>query len=172
MLIKGFRTPLIAAFFCAAILAGCTADQPGQEVAGTQCPAPTIHIAGVQGDAPESPILGQQVTIQGIVTLVQSSRGLYMEEPDSDANDHTSNGIFIQMADLPDGVGKGSLISVKGEVSEIGKGRYPLTAIIRVEELTQCASGQDLPLTDVALPLNGLGREALEGPHRRCVDGH
>ena len=150
MLNRTFRTPLFAAFFYTALLAGCTADQSDPEVVATQCPTPTTPIAGVQGDTPESPMLGQRVTVQGIVTLIQNHHGLYIEEPGSDASTHTSNAIFIQSADLPTGLGQGSLISVKGEVSEIGKGRYQLTAITKVEKLTQCASGQALPLTDVA----------------------
>ena len=97
-----FRTPLFAAFFCATILSGCRADQPDPELAAAQCPAPTTAIASVQGSAPESPMLGQQVTIQGIVTLIQTSHGVYIEEPGSDANDRTSNGIFIQSSDWPE----------------------------------------------------------------------
>ncbi len=158
-----FRTPLFAAFFCATILAGCNADQSDPEVSATHCPAPTTAIASVQGSAPESPMLGQQVTIQGIVTLIQTDFGLYIEEPGSDANDRTSNGIFIQSSNWPAGLAQGSLVSVKGEVAEIGKGRYPLTTITKVEGITQCASGQALPLTLVTLPLSGPGREALEG---------
>ena len=158
-----FRTPLYAAFFYAAILAGCKADIPATEVTVTQCPGRTTPIASVQGDDPRSPMIGQQVTLQGIVTLIQSDRGLYIEEPGSDANQRTSNAVFIQSTELPNEVRQGSLISARGTVSEIGKGRYPLTALTDISELVQCSSNNALPLADVALPLNGLRREALEG---------
>jgi predicted extracellular nuclease len=157
------KTPLTAAFFYAFLLIGCTADQSNPEALTAQCPAQTIPIASVQGNATVSPKRGEQVTVQGIVTLVQDDNGLYIEEPGSDTNDRTSNAIFIQSADWPAEIQQGSLISAKGQVSEIGRGRYSLTAITRVTELTPCASGKSLPLTDVGLPLNGPGREALEG---------
>ena len=158
-----FRTPLYAAFFYAAILAGCKADIPATEVTVTQCPGRTTPIASVQGDDPRSPMIGQQVTLQGIVTLIQSDRGLYIEEPGSDANQRTSNAVFIQSTELPNEVRQGSLISARGTVSEIGKGRYPLTALSDLSELTQCSTNHALPLTDVELPLHGIEREALEG---------
>jgi len=163
MLYQIFNTPLNAAFFCAIVLSGCTADQASPEAVITQCPNETTPIASVQGDRPKSPMLGQRVTVQGIVTLIQSRDGLYIEEPGSDADERTSNAVFIQSTELPNGVKAGSSISARGLVSEIGEGRYTLTALTDVSEFVQCSSSQDLPLTEVALPLNGPGREALEG---------
>ena len=163
MINKLFKTPLIAAFFYVTILAACSEGQSGSQAVVSQCPISTTAIASVQGNATVSPMQGQQVTVQGIVTLVQDDHGLYIEEPTSDADEHTSNAIFIQFADFPADVVQGSLISARGEVSEIGKGRYSLTALTGVDQLTQCAPGLALPLTDVTLPLNGPGREALEG---------
>jgi len=159
---RNLQTPLFAAFFCVAILTGCTSDQSDQITTVTQCPVPTTPIASVQGNSTVSPMRGQQVTVQGIVTLVQRDKGLYMEQPGSDSDKRTSNAVFIRTNDLPAGVIQGSLISAKGEVSEIGKGRYTLTAITGITELIKCASGQTLPVTDASLPLNGPGREALE----------
>jgi len=165
-----FRTPLKAAFFCVAILAACTQDQASSDTVVTQCPALTTPIADVQGDTAESAMLGQKVTVKGIVTLVQNGQGLYMEEPDSDADERTSNAIFVELDDLATGIEKGSLISARGEVSEIGSGRYSMTAITGVDELVNCLSRQALPLTDVSLPLNGPGREALEGMRITITD--
>jgi predicted extracellular nuclease len=158
-----FRTPLYAAFFCAGILVACAPDQPDPGTTLTQCPAPTTSIANVQGEAPRSDMLGQQVTVQGIVTLIQARQGLYIEEPGSDANERTSNAIFVQTGNLASGVKQGTVISVNGNVSEIGGGRYPLTALTEIGEIVPCSSNHDLPLTDISLPLNGLRREALEG---------
>ena len=163
MLLNTFKTPLTAVFFCAAILVSCDAYQPEPEAEISQCPAPTVTIASVQGDATKSPMRKQTVTVQGIVTLIQNDQGLYIEEPDSDGDSRTSNAIFIQSTDLPAGVRPGSLISARGMVSELGKGYFSLTAIIRVDELIQCATGQTLPITAVTLPLDNTGREALEG---------
>jgi len=159
---RKFRTPLIAAFFCAAFLAACTESSSNPEAANALCPSGATPIASVQGNATVSPMRGQQVTVQGIVTLVQHEKGLYIEQPGSDRDDRTSNAVFIQTKDLPAGIAQGALISAKGEVSEIGKGRYTLTAITGITEMIKCASGEALPLTDISLPLNGPGREALE----------
>jgi predicted extracellular nuclease len=157
------ETPLKAAFFCATILTACTVDEPGSHIIAGQCPDFTTPISSVQGDATDSPMLGRQVTVKGIVTLLESDHGLYLEQPRSDSDERTSNAVFIQATDLPTEVGIGSAISASGEVSEIGDGPYSLTAITDVDELIHCASDQALPLTEATLPLNGPGREALEG---------
>ncbi len=165
------KTSLYAAFFCAAIIAGgCRVDQSDAEVVVTPCPGGATPIANVQGDDTESLMLGQRVTVQGIVTLLQSGDGLFIEEPGSDADERTSNAIFVQYTDLPPGVGPGSVIHAQGQVSEIGEGRYSLTALTDVSELIQCSSSQNLPITKVALPLNGPGREALEGMRIQIED--
>ena len=163
MPLNTFKTPLTAAFFYATILVSCDVSQPEPEADIAQCPVPTASIASVQGDATKSPMRKQTVTVQGIVTLIQSDEGLYIEEPGSDNDSRTSNAIFIQSTDLPTGVQPGSVISARGMVSELGKGYFSLTAVIRVDELIQCATGRTLPLTTVSLPLDNSGREALEG---------
>ena len=163
MLLNTFKAPLIAAFFFVTILVSCDVYQPEPEAEIAQCPAPTATIAAVQGNAIKSPMRKQTVTVQGIVTLIQSDQGLYIEQPDSDRDSGTSNAIFIRSTDLPAGVRPGSIISARGMVTELGKGYFSLTAIIRVDELIQCATGQTLPLTNVTLPLDNTRREALEG---------
>jgi predicted extracellular nuclease len=163
------KTPLYAAFFCA-VLSGCLSSESPQETVLASCPQRTTAVAGVQGDDRESPLQGQQVTVQGIVTLVQNGQGLYLEEPDSDNDQRTSNAIFIQSLTLPDGITAGSLLSARGMVAEIGNDRDPLTALTDTAELVLCSAGHDLPLTDVSLPLGGPDREALEGMRIRIND--
>lgn len=164
-----FRTPLIAAFFYAAISVGCAQDQNTVQGGYTRCAAPTTAIASIQGNRPVSPLLDQQLTIQGVVTLLQNGQGLYLEEPGSDHDDSTSNAIFIQLSEIPNNIKPGSWISVRGEVTEIRKGRNSLTALTNISAISQCSSGQTLPLSDIALPLRGLEREALEGMRIRPV---
>ena len=158
-----FRTPLIAAFFCAAITVGCTENQPPAQTGLTKCAVPTTAIASVQGSRPASPLLDQQLTIQGVVTLVQDGQGFYLEEPGSDNDAGTSNAVFVQSTEFPGDIGQGSWVSVHGQVTEIRKGRNSLTALTNVTDISQCSSGQALPLSKIALPLRGLEREALEG---------
>jgi predicted extracellular nuclease len=157
------NAPLYAAFFFTLILPGCSDNQFDPQASRPQCPKGTTPIASVQGSAAESPIIGQQVTVQGVVTLVQRDRGLYIEEPESDDNERTSNAVFVRHSDFSADLKEGDLVSVRGTVSELETGRYPTTAITAIENLTKCAHAKALPLTDVSLPLNGLGREALEG---------
>lgn len=157
-----FKTLLIVAFFYAAVLTGCKADQTAPQAGYARCTLHTTPIARIQGAYPASGLIDEQVTIQGIVTLIYSAEGLYVEEPDSDSDDGTSNAIFVQTAELPAGIGPGSWISAQGTVTEIPRGRNTLTALTNVTEIVQCSSAQTLPLTNVVLPLNGLEREAYE----------
>ncbi len=166
---RNLKTPLYAAFFCV-LLTACTKSGPSPETVLTNCPDPTTPIAGIQGDGGESPVSGQQVTVQGVVTLIQDGQGLYIEEPRSDADRNTSNALFIQTDQLPAGVESGSLISIQGTVQEIGEQRDSLTALTDIGDPVLCASGQALPLTDVSLPLDEPARESLEGMRIRIND--
>jgi predicted extracellular nuclease len=106
---------------------------------------------------------GRQVTVQGIVTLIQDGNGFYVEDPASDTEAATSNALFIQSEDLPDGVEPGSLIAARGTVTEIGNERDPLTALSGSTEVVPCSTGHNHPLTEVSLPLDAAGRESIEG---------
>ena len=163
MPIRLFRTPLIAAFFFAAISVGCTEDQAASPADYTRCAIPTTAIASVQGSRPKSPLLDQQVTIQGIVTLVLHGEGMYVEEPESDSDTSTSNAIFVKTDHLPADIEPRTWISAHGTVTEIPKGRNSLTALTNVSEITLCSSGTALPFTNFPLPLSGFEREAFEG---------
>ena len=166
---RNLRTPLYAAFFCAA-LNTCTTTKSAPEAIPLACPDRTVAVAAVQGDGRESPMPGQRVTVQGIVTLIPDGQGLYIEEPGSDTDPRTSNAIFIQAAHLPAGIEPGTLISVRGNVAETGGDRDPLTALTDPGGLVLCSTGHALPLTNVSLPLDEAAREALEGMRIRIED--
>ncbi|MGB5488267.1 MAG: ExeM/NucH family extracellular endonuclease [Lysobacterales bacterium] len=163
------KTPLHAVFFCA-FLTACTATQSPPDTSLVQCPGRTSPIAIVQGAGSQSPMRGQQVTVQGIVTLIQNDIGLYVEEPASDVDRYTSNAVFIQSDNPAGGIEPGTLIAVSGTVTEIGDERDPLTALTDITQLVQCSSGHTLPLTDVSLPLDEAGRESIEGMRIRIND--
>jgi len=160
---RTFRTPIIAALFCTAVSVGCAEDQTSSKTDYARCTISTTAIASIQGTRPASSLIDQQLTVQGIVTLIEAGHGVYLEEPGSDIDEHTSNAIFLQSTKLPETVKQGSWISVQGKVTELRKGRNSLTALTDLGDITQCSSGQELPLTTVELPLGGLEREALEG---------
>ena len=163
------KTPLYAAFFCV-LISACTADVSDRSAPPAACPAPTTAVAVVQGDGYASQLTGQRVTVQGIVTLLVDAEGFYLEEPGSDADARTSNAIFVQSGQMADAIEAGARVSVTGTVAETGDGRDTLTALTDAEPPVLCSSVNDLPLTAAALPLDGPGREALEGMHIRFDD--
>ena len=164
------KTPLYAAFFCVAVLTACTSSQPPQDLVVGACPDPSTPIASVQGDGPRSPMSGQQVTLQGVVTLIQHGQGLYIEESDSDSDSNTSNAVFVQSERFPEGIEPGSLVSVHGKVAEIGDKRDPITALTSINDPVLCSSGNTLPLSNVSLPLDETDRETLEGMRIRITN--
>ena len=135
-----------------------------------QCADSSTPIANVQGNDSQSPLQARQVTVRGVVTLIQDDKGLYVEEPASDGDDFTSNALFIQSTSLPDTIEPGALITARGTVTEIGDERDPLTALTDITGLLVCSTGQSLPLTDVSLPLDVKERESLEGMRIRLDD--
>jgi predicted extracellular nuclease len=139
-----------AAVFCAP--GSVSAQGPG--VTG-------IH--AVQGDGAASPLVGQLVTIEGIVVGdFQDALGthgdldgffLQEEDADADANPATSEGIFVSGvsdvgAALPD-VMPGDLLSLTGTVEEV----FGLTTIATVSAFTILSSDNALPTpATVSLP--------------------
>src|SRR5262249_59786549 len=55
------------------------------------------RISSIQGSGHISPLVGQVVTTQGVVTAVDTngSRGFYIQDPTGDGNAATSEGIFV-----------------------------------------------------------------------------
>ncbi|MFN3330049.1 MAG: hypothetical protein ACK419_03890, partial [Pyrinomonadaceae bacterium] len=82
--------------------------------------ATLVPINKIQGDKNISPLVGKTVTTRGIVTFV-SSRGFYIQTPDSeiDDNPNTSEGIFVFTGDvIPPTATVGNLLEVTGTVTE------------------------------------------------------
>ena len=76
-----------------------------------------LHVHAIQGAAHLSPFNGQAVAaVPGIVTAVRSS-GFYMQDPEPDADDATSEGIFVYTGATPT-VNVGDLVWVSGVVNE------------------------------------------------------
>ncbi len=168
MLQRQSVTPLYAAFFCV-LLGACTNSEAPSEATLNQCVGVMTPIAAVQGDGYGSPLQGRQVTVRGIVTLIEKGHGFYLEEPASDTDPNTSDAIYIQYGQLPAAIEAGAEVSVTGTVAETGEGRDTLTALTETGVPALCSSGHSLPLTDVSLPLDGAGRESLEGMRIRST---
>ena len=102
--------------------------EPGGEIG--QCTDPTTLISEVQGSGATSPLVGQTVTVQGVVVgdfqddddgPFSNLNGFHVqEEPeDYDASDETSEGVFVFAgeSELPD-VQIGQTVRVRGTVGE------------------------------------------------------
>lgn len=75
-------------------------------------------LVGVPGAADESPLVGQAVRVQAIVTQVMPGlNGFYIQEEDADADDdaYSSEGVFIYGRT---DVAVGDLVTIEGRVSE------------------------------------------------------
>jgi len=160
MIKLNIKTPLFAAFFCAMALAACT-PTPGPNA--DLCSVQSTPISDIQGDGFESPLIGQTVSVQGIVTLIRPEEGFFVEQPESDNDPRSSNGIFVQSVLIHDDIKEGDLVALRGTVAELGEGRDTQTAIASTIDLIQCTSARPMPLSVINLPLDNAGRESFEG---------
>lgn len=107
----------------------------------------------------DSPLDGQTVTIQGVVTLADDDLGGYFvqEEPgDSDGDPTSSEGIFVfDRRDLPV---EGQTVELTDQVTAFNgltQLSFPDIAVCDVDLVT-------IAPTPLVLPLDDIGREALE----------
>ena len=133
---------------------------------------PVTRIHTVQGSGGTSPLVGQSVTIEGIVTGAFQAPtptglgGFFVQEPDAlaDGDPMTSEGIFVFHSSTA--VNVGDHVRVTGTVQEFSAGSGTLTQLggsgVTVQLL---ASGQPLPTAvSLSLPLPSMAHfEALEG---------
>lgn len=101
-------------------------------------------LVGVSGAADESPLLGQAVRVQAVVTQIMPGLGgFYIQEEDGDADSdaHSSEGVFIASNVS---VQVGDLITVEGVVGETSGETRITAASVNVE-----SSGNPLPTATV-----------------------
>jgi predicted extracellular nuclease len=129
---------------------------------------PVTRIHAVQGAGPTSPLVGQTVTVEGIVTGdfqgTGQLGGYFIQEPDAlaDADPMTSEGIFV--FHTATAVNVGDLVRVTGTVVEFAAGTGTLTQITP-SAVQVLSSGQPLPTpVTLTLPVPSMAHfEALEG---------
>lgn len=78
---------------------------------------PPTRISEVQGAGHVSPLLGQTVRLSGIVTAV-TTNGFYLQDPNPDADDATSEGIFVFRGSSGSKPTVGDSVEVTGRVDE------------------------------------------------------
>jgi predicted extracellular nuclease len=106
------------------------------------CPAPPVVAAihDIQGNGAVSPFAGAGVISSGIVTA-RKSNGFFMQDPMPDADDATSEGIFVFVGGVP-AVAVGDAVTVTGTATEF----FTLTQISSSPaNVSISSSGNPLP---------------------------
>lgn len=129
-------------------------------VGAADCEATPVTIGSVQGAGDASPLGGQTVLVEGIVTgdfQVGGFDGYFVQDA-GDGDSATSDGIFVYAPAGVD-VSPGDVVSVSGLVSEFD-GLTQITG----GDVEVCDTGAQLPATaPLALPAGAGVYESLEG---------
>lgn len=111
-----------------------------------------VAIHDIQGASHTSPLNGVHVVTSGIVTAVDTTgaRGFWIQDPNPDANDATSEAIFVFTGAVPT-VAVGDSVRVEGNVAEfLGSDPNNLTVTeIDSPSITVLSSGNALPAATV-----------------------
>ncbi|MGP4844536.1 ExeM/NucH family extracellular endonuclease [Marinobacter sp. 1Y8] len=105
-----------------------------------QCGEPYTPVAQIQGDQDASPLIGESVAVEGIMTLDSRSKdglsGFYLQAADGDADgrSRTSEGLFVHTK--RSGAKVGHRVRIKGQVKEY----YGLTEVTRLSSLSDCGA--------------------------------
>ena len=162
------KASLCAAFFCVLLLLTACRSRSGlEELSESACEAAHTPVAEIQGASWTSPVQGETLTVTGVVTHVDSGHGFYLEEEDSDIDEDTSNGVYVDAPMLAEANLARQRLVVRGEVAELGERRDTQTALTRVDAWRSCETGLPLPVTEARLPMGNSRREALESMHVR-----
>jgi 5'-nucleotidase len=137
-------------------------------VATPAAAAEPVTIAAVQGTGAATPMGGQTVTVQGVVTAYYASpsnyRGLYLEaaDPAAEGPEGASDGIFVYFNNANPAVGVGDLIQVTGTPGEFQDQTQisATTAAAYTVVAEDAGAPAAVPLPDTVL---GADREQYEG---------
>ncbi|MCB9133981.1 MAG: ExeM/NucH family extracellular endonuclease [Anaerolineales bacterium] len=137
------------------------------DVIGPNCGDPAVPIHGIQGSGSTSPLVGYEVTIEGVVVGdyqidLSGFKGFFVQEEDAevDANPMTSEGIFVYDNTFGVDVQAGDVVRVAGIVAE----SFGLTELKTLTSVLVCSSGASVTPTTITLPVSSLNDwEAYEG---------
>lgn len=128
------------------------------------CGDPATAIHAIQGSGLTSPLVGQTVEVEGVVTgdfqTVTQLSGFFIQAPDAewDADPLTSEGIFVYDSAFGVDVEPGDRVRVAGTVAE----RFGQTAITAVTSVSVCSSGNPFSAASLTLPDDALAGDGLE----------
>ncbi|RVT53371.1 ExeM/NucH family extracellular endonuclease [Rubrivivax albus] len=130
----------------------------------------SVTIPALQGSGLVSPLAGQRVTTEGVVTHVVNN-GFFLQDPVGDGDPATSDGVFVFTSSAPT-VNVGDVVRLTGTVTEFDVSgstanpaaeARPLTELTSISGLTVLGSGSVAP-TVVTLPVpEADGLERYEG---------
>jgi len=133
--------------------------------------APSIKISEIQGVGHISPLAGQIVNnVAGIVT-VRTSNGFYLQDPNPDNDDRTSEAIFVFTSSAPT-VAVGDSVLVTGTVTEFrpgGNANNLTTTEIISPTVVKLSSGNALPSATIlgnggrTIPTQVINNDAVGG---------
>jgi predicted extracellular nuclease len=141
--------------------AGGSADSAAAIVSVPACSTSHIAINQVQGIGETSPLLGQTVTVRGVVVgdyegPAPALRGFYVQDlaADVDADPATSEGVFVFESDNANRVALGQVVQVTGKVSEF-QGQTEID--VAATGVEACGTTAAVVPTDVTLPVPDVG---------------
>ena len=107
-----------------------------------------LAIHDIQGAGHTSAFVGQHVVTSGIVTAIDTTgaRGFWIQDPNPDANDATSEAVFVFTNAAPT-VSVGDSVRVEGNVSEFAPGGGTALTVTEIDApvTTVLSSGNALP---------------------------
>src|SRR5574343_57852 len=114
-------------------------------------------IHAIQGNGAESPLAGQNVTTQGVVTKLTNA-GFFMQDENPDADESTSEGIYVYTGSAPS-VAVGNRVRVAatvteynvGALSNAGTAANPLTELTN-PAVTVTGTGASVTPTVITFP--------------------
>lgn len=120
-------------------------------------------INAIQGTGNTSPVVGQSVTTEGIVTGLRFNNGFFLQTEDAliDGDSNTSEGIFVFTSSAPPvAAAVGNKVRVTGTVTEFIPSADPFQ--LSVTQLTsptvvQLSTGNPLPTPIAISSINGAG---------------
>ncbi|HEY5781878.1 MAG TPA: hypothetical protein VIT66_08450, partial [Lysobacter sp.] len=123
----GFQTRVLPVALASCLLLGCTTPAASRH-------DPVTAIGAVQGRDARSPRLGQEVTVEGVVTALrsdpESGAGWYLQDA-GDGDESTSDALWVHDPEGLASVKPGDRVRVTGQVAEQPAGAQTRTALLQ-----------------------------------------
>lgn len=152
-------SPLHICLWAACALLSACVSEPGP-LSADICELALPAIGQVQGKSEISPLLDQEATVRGIVTMVEPGSGFFIHDDAGDGDPATSEGLWIADPTEDELPFPGDRWALRGTVAEQANKDGSVTALTAINGRQRCARHQPLPAVNMALPLSR--REALE----------